>query len=87
MLKSLTSLFGLGVDGETVDQRKDRELKELIIRKSDCEDEALEANNKATFGGCRIQRRIVYCLSRGQHPKLDAWSVQSFGRRQSSEVV
>ena len=29
MLKSLTSLFGLGVDGETVDQRKDRELKEL----------------------------------------------------------
>ena len=28
MLKSLTSLFGLGVDGETVDQRKDRELSE-----------------------------------------------------------
>ena len=27
MLKSFTSLFGLGVDGETVDQRKDRELK------------------------------------------------------------
>ena len=54
MLKSFTSLFGLGVGGETVDQRKDRELKELIIRKSDCEDEALEANNKATLedAGC-----------------------------------
>ena len=33
MLKSLTSLFGLGVDGETVDQRKDRELKELSVKR------------------------------------------------------
>ena len=33
MFKSLTSLFGLGLDGETVDQRKDRELKELSSKK------------------------------------------------------
>ena len=41
---------------------------ELITRKSDSEDVALEANNSQGYlGGCRMQRRLVYRQSRGHN--------------------
>ena len=46
---------------------------ELIIRKSDSEDVALEANNKATLEDVGYNaHRLVYRQSRGQNSKLDA---------------
>ena len=47
---------------------------ELIIRKSDSEDVALEANNKATLEdvGYNADLYFVYRQSRGQHSKLGA---------------
>ena len=36
---------------------------------------------------CIVYRNVIASQSRGQHPSLDAWIVQSFGQRQSSEVV
>ena len=60
-------------------------------RASDCEELGLEANNKASLElegvGHNADLYLVYRQSRGQYAKLDTWPAQSFGQRQSYEVV
>ena len=57
-----------------------KDQDELMIRKSDCEELGLEANNKAVLEDVGHNADFYrYHQSRGQHARLGAGPAQSFG--------